>query len=130
MLITSTSRIESGTIELRANPKGPPLRARYLALELEKIETVPPPPSVSDGSTGKAGASKKDGRFVELIGTGPSKLWEVSGELSRIKSRGDSPRKKGFMGAFKKGEEDEQDDGFEVIPDVRTCLLFQPFLPF
>jgi hypothetical protein len=119
--------MQSGTIEIRQNPKGPPLRARYLALELEKIEAVPPPPASADSNGGKEATPKKDSRFVELIGVGPSRLWEASDAVTRVKSRGDSsPRKKGFKSVFKKGEEEEQDDGFDLIPDV-GFLSFSDF---
>ncbi|GAA5959597.1 hypothetical protein JCM21900_002949 [Sporobolomyces salmonicolor] len=54
----------------------------------EKIECVPapPPPSLGsqaqENSTAKVamnGAGKRDGRFVELIGPRPNKLW-IAGE--------------------------------------------------
>jgi hypothetical protein len=66
--------------------------------------------------------SKREGRFVELIGTGPSRLW-IAGEDQGAKiDEIDGPVKKrgGFKGLpFKKnGHDDEEDDGFDFIPDV------------
>ncbi|GAA5873044.1 hypothetical protein JCM8547_000014 [Rhodosporidiobolus lusitaniae] len=116
----------SGTVEIRSPTKGPPVRARWLSIELEKIETVPPAPAPAqaegDGKKKDANAVKKEGRFVELIGTGPNKLWEAS-EVplrSSAKSFGDSPRKKGFKGMLKGkggGDDEDEDDGFDLIPD-------------
>ncbi|GAA6009857.1 hypothetical protein JCM10207_002135 [Rhodosporidiobolus poonsookiae] len=114
----------TGTVEIRAPVKGPPVRARWLSVELEKIETVPPAPSSiqPDGAHSKKEAPVKvENRFVELIGTGPARVWEVdTNALSRARSRGqDSPRKKGFRGLLKgRGvEEEDEDDGYDIIPD-------------
>ncbi|GAA6043289.1 hypothetical protein JCM8097_003037 [Rhodosporidiobolus ruineniae] len=130
----------TGTVEIRSPLKGPAVRAKFLSVELEKIETVPPaPPSAGDGGGGgggkkdaKAGGGgeEPDGRFVELIGSGPTKLWEAgSGAadgVERAKSPvKETPKKKsgGFKGLAKgvlrrpEFEDEEEDDGFEAIPD-------------
>ncbi|BGP21108.1 hypothetical protein JCM10213_008979 [Rhodosporidiobolus nylandii] len=111
----------SGTVEIRSPPKGPPVRARWLSVELEKVECVPPPPTPAQQEGGKKDAgTKKDGRYVELIGQGPCKLWESGEGIPRPKSAGGtySPRKKGLKGMLKgKGEEEDDEDGFDLIPD-------------
>ncbi|GAA5833431.1 hypothetical protein JCM11251_003493 [Rhodosporidiobolus azoricus] len=118
------------------------IRAKWLSVELEKIERVPPLPLSSTGGEGVkkgGGSTKKDGagenssegRFVELIGTGPNKLWEAGAPVSstalkpeRTKSPNTavatlvSPRKKGVLGRFRLGGkgkrggegEDEEDE--------------------
>ncbi|GAA5989635.1 hypothetical protein JCM11641_002908 [Rhodosporidiobolus odoratus] len=108
----------SGTVEIRSPPKGPAVRARWLSVELEKIEAVPPAPnSAHQAENGKkdGNGAKKENRFVELIGTGPNKLWEAGadGQITRTTK---SVRKKGFN-VFKKGDEDEDEEGFDIIPD-------------
>ncbi|GAA5883979.1 hypothetical protein JCM16303_001345 [Sporobolomyces ruberrimus] len=121
----------SGTVEIRSPSKGPPIRAKWLSLELEKIETIPPQSTSSshpNGGTshksqnGGGGVGKKEGKFVELIGTGPSRLW-IAGEDQGSGGNGvneiDTPvRKKGFKGIpFKKNAIDEEDEDFDQIPD-------------
>lgn len=60
---------------------------------------------------------------MELIGTGPSRLW-IAGEDQGSGGNGvneiDTPvRKKGFKGIpFKKNAIDEEDEDFDQIPDV------------
>ncbi|GAA5941406.1 uncharacterized protein JCM15063_006089 [Sporobolomyces koalae] len=114
----------SGTVEIRSPNKGPPIRAKSLSLELEKIETIPP--QLSDDPGGRhhdkskdkdRDETKREGRFVELIGTGPSRIWVAGVDVPHDEI--DTPiRKKGFKGMLKKnGQDDEEDDGFDVIPD-------------
>ncbi|BGP04121.1 hypothetical protein RTBOTA2_006796 [Rhodotorula toruloides] len=120
----------TGTVEIRSPSKGGPIRAKWLSVELEKIETVPPPPNA--GSSGKGAAS--DAKFVELIGIGPSHTWTAGqggdgAELTTTISRHEvlsTPRKKGLKGllgrnkdkdSYPVADEDSEDDGYDVIPD-------------
>lgn len=120
----------TGTVEIRSPSKGGPIRAKWLSVELEKIETVPPPPN--SGSSGKGAAS--DAKFVELIGIGPSHTWTAGqggdgAELTTTISRHEvlsTPRKKGLKGllgrnkdkdSYPIADEDSEDDGYDVIPD-------------
>ncbi|GAA6052552.1 hypothetical protein JCM3770_003239 [Rhodotorula araucariae] len=114
----------SGTVEVRSPAKGP-IRARWLSVELEKIETVPAPPG--DPVTGKgksADPTKREGRYVELIGVGPNKLWEAGDSEGTDVPKSlviDSPRKKGLKGVFSKSKapahDEDDEDGFGFIPD-------------
>ncbi|GAA5887145.1 hypothetical protein JCM5296_001610 [Sporobolomyces johnsonii] len=119
----------TGTVEIRSPAKGGPIRAKWLSLELEKIECVPAPPPPSSGSqaqeNGTGRGAARDGRFVELIGTGPNKLW-VAGESESavpVRETGrDSPRKKGLKAILKSGgggpsDREDEDDGYAWIPD-------------
>ncbi|GAA5963471.1 hypothetical protein JCM8115_003377 [Rhodotorula mucilaginosa] len=86
----------TGTVEIRCTG-ATTVRAKWLSVELEKIEVVPPSSSSSpahgddfsnnnkrnkkqkgrnDASGG--GPQDEEAKFVELIGTGPSKLWEAN----------------------------------------------------
>lgn len=115
----------SGTVEIRSPTKGPALKAKWLSLELEKIETIPP--QTTNGSSHQHDSkekNKKEGRSVELIGTGPSRLW-VAGEdqgadYSEDFATNATSKKKGIKGRFKKGGNNDEDDedGFDFIPDV------------
>lgn len=92
----------SGTVEVRAagttNPRGKSkkkqgnkdqkstIRARWLRIELEKIETLPPPGPSAPTRPMSTSGSKKNGttvngkdetKFVELIGVGPGTLWSA-----------------------------------------------------
>ncbi|GAA6059825.1 hypothetical protein JCM10212_003737 [Sporobolomyces blumeae] len=139
----------TGTVEIRRpTTKAGGLRAKWLSLELEKIETVPNPPAPGPnnaaanggrrtGGGGGAtsgdeaiGGGKKDGRFVELIGTGPSRLWVAGqdpGAGPDAFDHGDkvlttSSRRRGLKGILKGGgpghaNGDDDDDGFDWIPD-------------
>ncbi|GAA5915203.1 uncharacterized protein JCM6883_001766 [Sporobolomyces salmoneus] len=123
----------SGTVEIRSPVKGPPIKAKWLSLELEKIETIPPQVPTSNGHSHSHSHSKdrekekdkkKEGRFVELIGTGPSRLW-IAGEdpgapIHQDEIDGPSQKKKGTrrITPFRKGgNEEEEEDGFDFIPD-------------
>lgn len=121
----------SGTVEIRSPTRGPALKAKWLSLELEKIETIPPQISSTNGSSTQVSKDqKKEGRFVELIGTGPSRLW-VAGEDQGADYSEDfgtttttmttNNKKKGIKGRFKKNGhvDEEEEDGFDFIPDVR-----------
>ena len=84
----------TGTVEIRCTTF--PVRARWLSVELEKIEVVPPSAQHGHGdgfgnhhnkrnkkSKGgrhdtATGGPQDEAKFVELIGTGPSKLWEAT----------------------------------------------------
>ncbi|BGP36020.1 hypothetical protein JCM10296v2_007872 [Rhodotorula toruloides] len=120
----------TGTVEIRSPSKGGPIRAKWLSVELEKIETVPPPPN--SGSSGKGAAS--DAKFVELIGIGPSHTWTAGqggdgAELTTTISRHEvlsTPRKKGLKGllgrskdkdSYSVADEESEDDAYDVIPD-------------
>ncbi|GJN94571.1 hypothetical protein Rhopal_007654-T1 [Rhodotorula paludigena] len=119
----------TGTVEIRAPLKGPAIRARWLSVELEKIETVPAAPNDPSGggtptkSKNADGGAKKECRFVELIGVGPNKLWEAGVSQGADVSAVDStPRKKGFKGVFGRGgsssqDNDDEGDGFDFIPE-------------
>ncbi|GAA6012777.1 hypothetical protein JCM11491_002558 [Sporobolomyces phaffii] len=111
----------SGTVEIRSPAKGPPIRAKWLSLELEKIETIPPQAAPLNGAKAPSDKDKHDGKFVELIGTGPSRLWIAGEDPGARFDEIDGPvvKKRGFKGLpFKKGSnEDEEDDGFDYIPD-------------
>ncbi|BGP44152.1 hypothetical protein JCM10449v2_008216 [Rhodotorula kratochvilovae] len=115
----------SGTVEVRSPLKGGPIRARWLSVELEKIETVPTPPGGESAKSKSADPSKKEGRYVELIGVGPNKLWEAGVSEGADVPKPlvvDSPRKKGLKGIFSKAskapvhDEEDDDDGFDFIP--------------
>ncbi|GAA5847535.1 hypothetical protein JCM9279_005284 [Rhodotorula babjevae] len=117
----------SGTVEVRAPPKSL-IRARWLSVELEKVETVLPPPDADPTSKPKStDSSRKDGRYVELIGVGPNKLWEAGVSEGADVPRPlvvDIPRKKGLKGLFSKSHKaprqddaNDDDDGFDFIPD-------------
>ncbi|GAA5940828.1 hypothetical protein JCM3775_006824 [Rhodotorula graminis] len=118
----------SGTVEVRAPLKGL-IRCKFLSVELEKIEVVPPPPNTDPTTKPKAtDPSRKDNRYVELIGIGPNKLWEAGvsegADVPRPALAVDSPRKKGLKGLFSSSkahkaprQDDDDDDGFDYIPD-------------
>ncbi|GAA5913778.1 hypothetical protein JCM8208_004165 [Rhodotorula glutinis] len=118
----------SGTVEVRAPPKSL-IRCRWLSVELEKIELVPPPPQTDPTSKPKStDPGRKEGRYVELIGVGPNKLWEAGVNEGADVSRPlvvDSPRKKGLKGLFsskshktpRQDDHGDDDDGFDYIPD-------------
>ncbi|BGP28195.1 arrestin-like, C-terminal domain protein [Rhodotorula toruloides] len=120
----------TGIVEIRSPAKGGPIRAKWLSVELEKIETVPPPPNSS--SSGKGAIA--DAKFVELIGVGPSHTWTAGqggegAELTTTISRHDvltTARKKGLKGllgrnkdtdSYSVADEEKEDDGYDVIPD-------------
>ncbi|GAA5993960.1 hypothetical protein JCM5350_008339 [Sporobolomyces pararoseus] len=110
----------SGTVEIRSPAKGPQIRAKWLSLELEKIETVPPQNSSANGSSRSNGKDKNssEGKFVELIGTGPSRLW-IAGEDQGAPVATNANKKKGSSPFKKKGSNnDEDEDGFDFIPDA------------
>ncbi|GAA5992557.1 hypothetical protein JCM10908_002662 [Rhodotorula pacifica] len=96
----------TGTVELRfaspSNSKGlAGVRAKWLSVELEKIEVVPPDSGASSSEEGGVRGGKKGGggggagedhKFVELIGTGPSKLWEAGQQGSSSAAAGNGLR--------------------------------------
>lgn len=83
----------TGTVEIRstaAHGSPLPVKAKWLSVELEKIEVVPPSPLAESApadlrkkkggrrhGAGTGPESEGDAKFVELIGTGPSKLWDA-----------------------------------------------------
>lgn len=95
-----------------------------MSLELEKIETVPPQSSSTSGSSRSNDKDKNnsEGKFVELIGTGPSRLW-IAGEDQGAPVATNANKKKGSSPFKKKGSNyDEDEDGFDFIPDVSLAL--------
>ncbi|BGP58709.1 hypothetical protein JCM8202v2_006386 [Rhodotorula sphaerocarpa] len=133
----------SGTVEIRwsATPSanaGTPLRAKWLSVELEKIEVIPP----EQEGRGRESGGGADSKFVELIGTGPSKLWEAgaggpvnslhpvisvsNGSLRPPASR--SKKLSGLRGVFSRAtssntgaavtaHDDPDDDGYGIIAE-------------
>lgn len=123
----------SGTVEVRlpVTKGGGGVKARWLRVELEKIESVPSP----SGASGQDEGKKREAKYVELIGSGPGTLWEAGkGKEGMIKGGEEeaaqevvkeSPRKGRFKSIVgKKGsgpsraEEEEEEDGWEAIPEV------------
>ncbi|GAA5932112.1 hypothetical protein JCM1841_006866 [Sporobolomyces salmonicolor] len=108
----------SVTVEIRSPAKGGLIRAKWLSLEREDREN-------STAKVAMSGAGKRDGRFVELIGTGPNKLWiaRKSESAAPVRETGcDSPRKKGMTGILIGGgggssEREDEEDGYARIPD-------------
>lgn len=133
----------SGTVEIRwcATPSangGTPLRAKWLSVELEKIEVIPP----EEEGRGRESDGGADSKFVELIGTGPSRLWEAgiggpanslrpvlsvsNGSLGPPASR--SKKLSNLRGVFSRAtsaatgpavtaHDDPDDDGYGIIPE-------------
>lgn len=65
----------SGSVEVRTN--GKPLKAKWLRVELEKVEII------AAGTIALAGGDRGNGngdtkRFVELIGIEPETLWSAN----------------------------------------------------
>ncbi|GAA5949392.1 hypothetical protein JCM3765_003394 [Sporobolomyces pararoseus] len=108
----------SGTVEIRSPAKGPQIRAKWLSLELEKIETIPPQSSSTNGSSKSNDKDKSNsqGKFVELIGTGPSRLW-LAGEHQGAPAA-NANKKKGSPFKKKGNNNGDDDDGFDFIPDA------------
>ncbi|KAM0748274.1 hypothetical protein T439DRAFT_77612 [Meredithblackwellia eburnea MCA 4105] len=96
----------SGTVDVRTSTKGGGTKARWLRVELEKIETVPSqalPPANGGKSGGKE--AKTSARFVELIGNGPGTLWQATED--------DVTSRKG-------GKSKDDEEGWDFIPEVRV----------
>ncbi|KWU42045.1 hypothetical protein RHOSPDRAFT_27204 [Rhodotorula sp. JG-1b] len=100
----------TGTVDIHCTTF--PVRAKWLSVELEKIEVVPPPSSAQHGhgdgfggnhnkrnkkskggrgNTGTEGGPQDEAKFVELIGTGPSKLWEAAAPAPGVTGSGLRP---------------------------------------
>lgn len=94
----------TGTVEVKlpAQQKGV-VKALYLRVELEKIETLP---QTSTVSAGQKYETSKEMKFVELIGAGPEELLDGGEKLARTKSK---------KSKAKKVEDD--DDGWEVLKE-------------
>lgn len=72
-VITRAAAHLSGTVEVRPGNKAGGTKAKWLRVELEKIETIPAQQPAGTAG-GKVKEVKTQARFVELIGNGPGEL--------------------------------------------------------